>query len=76
MRYCTTRTLSTNCPNTSPTVFESFGLPNETAILRASGVINLVQLFASMPVIFTLDLLGRRLLLLIGSVLSSMVVLI
>jgi hypothetical protein len=49
-------------------VFESFGLPSETAILRASGVINIIQLLASMPVIFTLDLLGRRPLLLLGSV--------
>ena len=55
----------------SPTVFESFGLPGETAILRASGVINIIQLLASMPVIFTLDLLGRRPLLLIGSVLPG-----
>jgi len=51
-----------------PTVFESFGLSNETAVLRASGVINIIQLLASMPVIFTLDLLGRRPLLLFGSV--------
>jgi len=50
-------------------VFESFGLPSETAVLRASGVINIIQLLASMPVIFTLDLLGRRPLLLLGSVL-------
>jgi hypothetical protein len=55
----------------SPTVFESFGLPSETAILRASGVINIIQLLASMPVIFTLDLLGRRPLLLLGSVSHS-----
>jgi MFS family permease len=55
--------------NYSPTVFESFGLSSETAILRASGVINIIQLLASMPVIFTLDLLGRRPLLLVGSVL-------
>src|SRR5438045_3260470 len=51
-----------------PTVFESFGLSGETAILRASGIINIIQLLASMPVIFTLDLLGRRPLLLFGSV--------
>jgi hypothetical protein len=52
----------------SPTVFESFGLPSETAVLRASGMINIIQLLASMPVIFTLDTLGRRPLLLAGSV--------
>ena len=52
----------------APIVFESFGLPGETAILRASGVINIIQLLASMPVIFTLDLVGRRPLLLAGSV--------
>lgn len=56
----------------SPTVFESFGLPGETAILRASGVINIIQLLASMPVIFTLDLVGRRPLLLAGSVFASL----
>ena len=54
--------------NSRPIVFESFGLTGETAILRASGVINIIQLLASMPVIFTLDLLGRRPLLLLGSV--------
>ena len=54
-----------------PTVFESFGLSSETAVLRASGIINIIQLLASMPVIFTLDLLGRRPLLLFGSVLPS-----
>ena len=62
--------------NWSPTVFESFGLPSETAILRASGMINIIQLLASMPVIFTLDLLGRKPLLLIGSVTLSKEILI
>jgi len=68
MLFCIMRIFSTGESNCSPTVFESFGLPSETAILRASGAINIIQLLASMPVIFTLDFLGRRPLLLGGSV--------
>jgi Sugar (and other) transporter len=69
MPFSTTRIFELRFPNNfRPTIFESFGLSSETAILRASGAINIIQLLASMPVIFTLDVLGRRPLLLSGSV--------